>query len=315
MAGKKVGSDGQVRKTTAEWTADTATYPEGMRLMNTDTGTVRVSKGTTYALAWTPSTGGGSSAWGEITGTLSDQTDLQSALDDKLDTADLAPTATFSTNTNTAQDPGQDTVRFNNGTIASVTEIGLSDVVGGVDKGTLNSLCSGIIQFRLVGTTETIEFQITSAVHTSWTRYTVTYLKGTIPANGTVMAVRFLPSNTVNAATTAALDGKADAIPTYRAILNQSGTSAPVASDEYNTTEITPSYGYASPGNYTISMVGLPVGGVRVLITNGFGACFLTCYYTGDGETIELATLNTSNVAVNGILAYASIQITIDPTT
>jgi len=108
-----------------------------------------------------------------------------------------APTATFSTNTNTAQDPGQDTVRFNSGTIASVTEIGLSDVVGGVDKGTLNSLCSGIIQFRLVGTTETIEFRITSVVHTSWTRYTVTYLKGALPANGTVMAVRFIPVNVV----------------------------------------------------------------------------------------------------------------------
>ena len=58
MANKK-GSDGQVRKTTAQWAADTASYPEGMRLMDTDTGSVRVSKGTTYALAWTS---GGSSA-------------------------------------------------------------------------------------------------------------------------------------------------------------------------------------------------------------------------------------------------------------
>ena len=81
MAGKKVGSDGQVRKTTAEWAADTATYPEGMRLMDTDTGTVRVSKGTTYAQAWVQSSGGGASAWGDITGTLSDQTDLQAYLE------------------------------------------------------------------------------------------------------------------------------------------------------------------------------------------------------------------------------------------
>jgi len=196
MAGKKVGSDGQVRKTTAEWAADTATYPEGMRLMDTTDGSVRVSKGATYALAWTQAPGG-PVGFGDLTGTPQDNTSLAQQL-------------------------------------------------------------------------ETL-------------------------ANG--------------------IGAKADAIPTYRAILNQSGTSAPVASDEYNTTEITPSYGYASPGNYTISMVGLPVGGVRVLITNGNGACFFTCYYTGDGETIELATLNTSNVAVNGILANASIQITIDPTT
>ena len=139
-----------------------------------------------------------------------------------------APTATFSTNTNTAQDPGQDTVRFNSGTIASVTEIGLSDVVGGVDKGTLNSQFSGIIQFRPVGTTETIEFQITSVVHTSWTRYTVTYLKGALPANGTVMAVRFLPSNTVNAATTAALAGKAK-------VIKLNGTAQPTAVVEVRT--------------------------------------------------------------------------------
>lgn len=60
MSGKKAGSDGQIRKTTAEWAVDTKTYLEGMRLMDTDTGVVRVSKGTTYADAWTPSSGPGS---------------------------------------------------------------------------------------------------------------------------------------------------------------------------------------------------------------------------------------------------------------
>jgi|JI10StandDraft_1071094.scaffolds.fasta_scaffold380318_1 hypothetical protein len=188
MAGKKVGSDGQIRKTTAEWAVDTDTYPEGMRLMDTTDGTVRVSKGTTYALAW-QNASSGAATWGSITGTLSSQTDLSTALN-----ALAAPTATFSTNTNTAQDPGQDAFRFNNATIGSVTEISLSDVVGGVDKGDLNSRFGGIIQFRAVGTTTTAEFQITGVVHTSWTRYTVTYLKGTLPANGTACAVRFLPS-------------------------------------------------------------------------------------------------------------------------
>ncbi len=77
---KKAGSDGQIRKTTAEWAADTKTYLEGMRLMDTTTGTVRVSKGTTYALAWQPSAGSGASAWGDITGTLSNQADLVAAL-------------------------------------------------------------------------------------------------------------------------------------------------------------------------------------------------------------------------------------------
>ena len=56
---KKSGSEGMTRQTTAEWAADTKLYPEGHRLMDTETGTVRVSKGTTYALAWVPSGGSG----------------------------------------------------------------------------------------------------------------------------------------------------------------------------------------------------------------------------------------------------------------
>lgn len=80
MAGKKVGSDGQVRKTTAEWAADTATYPEGMRLMDTTDGSVRVSKGATYALAWTQAPGG-PVGFGDLTGTPQDNTSLAQQLE------------------------------------------------------------------------------------------------------------------------------------------------------------------------------------------------------------------------------------------
>lgn len=179
---------------------------------------------------------------------------------------DIAPTATFSTNTNTAQDPGQDTVRFNSGTIGSVTELALSDVVGGVDKGDLNSRFSGIIQFRPVGTTETIEFQITDTpFHTTWTRYTVTYLKGSLPANGTVMAVRFLPVNVVTQTITSgekttspsedavfdALAGKADAVAIYQAIISQSGTDDPTVVVVVNTLGVTVTWTRNSAGYYT----------------------------------------------------------------
>jgi len=162
-----------------------------------------------------------------------------------------APTATFSTNTNTAQDPGQDTFRFNNGTIGSVTEIALSDVVGGVDKGDLNSRFGGIIQFRPVGTTGTIEFQINSVVHTTWTRYTVTYLKGNLPANGTVCAVRFLPSNTVKE---------------YVASLSQTGTDAPVATVLKNTLGGTLVWSRGSAGLYQATLAGAFPTGVRTVI-------------------------------------------------
>jgi len=101
---------------------------------------------------------------------------------------------------------------------------------------------------------------------------------------------------------------KADAIPTYRAILNQSGTSAPVDSDPYNTTGITPSFAYAATGTYTISMVGLPAAGVRAFVTSGNNPGFIFCSYTGDLETIDLLTYNTSGSPANGILANAHLQ-------
>lgn len=80
MAGKKVGSDGQIRKTTAEWAADTDTYPEGMRLMDTDTGEIRTSKGTTYALAW-QNASSGEVGFGDLTGTPQDNTALAQQLE------------------------------------------------------------------------------------------------------------------------------------------------------------------------------------------------------------------------------------------
>ena len=98
-----------MRKTTSEWAADTATYPEGMRLMDTDTGTVRVSKGTTYAQAWVQSSGGGASAWGDITGTLSDQTDLQAYLETLANGIGAIVTQTI-TNGKTTTSPSEDAV-------------------------------------------------------------------------------------------------------------------------------------------------------------------------------------------------------------
>ena len=208
---KKAGSDGQIRKTTAEWSADTNTYLEGMRLMDTDTGVVRVSKGTTYALAWVPASGGG----GDYSPLIpqSDVADLEDDLTAIVAQAarDRHPVITFSTNTTTNADPGQATIRFNNGTIASVTEIALSDADSeSIDKGDLNSRCAGIIQLRTVASAATIEFLITAIVHTSFTRYTVTYLKGSLPTNGTAMTYKFLPTNAATPAVTTALAKKAN---------------------------------------------------------------------------------------------------------
>ena len=143
--------------------------------------------------------------------------DVRDSFTDTVDTIyaqaarDRHPVIGFSTNTTTNADPGQATIRFNNGTIASVTEIALSDADSeSIDKGDLNSRCAGIIQLRTVASAATIEFLITAIVHTSFTRYTVTYLKGSLPTNGTAMTYKFLPTNAATPAVTAALAGKAD---------------------------------------------------------------------------------------------------------
>lgn len=213
------------------------------------------------------------------------RTFLHNLIDTILGSIGLAPTATFSTSTNTAADPGQDTVRFNNATIASVTEIALSDLVNGVDKGDLNSRFTGIIQLRPVGTTDTIEFQITSTVHTTFTRYTVTYLKGTLPANGTVCAVRFLPSNTINAAVTTALAGKANAV-------KLNGTAQPTAVIEVRT-GTTDSNGEITTNLSAYSSVTVIGGGCpdqaafAPLVTNPALATYSVCFYDTTGVPIE----------------------------
>ena len=245
----KSGSDGQIRKTTAEWAVDTDTYLEGMRLMDTDTGVVRVSKGTTYALAWVPASGGGGDYSPPIP--KSDVTDLEGDLTAIVAQAarDRHPVITFSTNTTTDADPGQATIRFNNGTIASVTEIALSDADSeSIDKGDLNSRCAGILQLRTVASAATIEFLITAIVHTSWTRYTVTYLKGSLPTNGTAMTYKFLPTNAATPAVTTALAGKADVLQVPRVITGNTSYSPGDMFIVNNGTATHPEYlGPASP--------------------------------------------------------------------
>lgn len=109
----------------------------------------------------------------------------------------LSPSYAFSTNTDTASDPGADVFRFNSATTSSVTEIAISSIdQAGNDKGTLNSLQSGILSIRVVGENTTLEFRIKSAVHTTFTVWTVQYLKGVKPANNAVCVMEFRPDAT-----------------------------------------------------------------------------------------------------------------------
>lgn len=88
------------RRTAASWTSGNEVLLEGewgveLDLLPDDVK-AKIGDGVTawndlgYAVD-TTAAGGGASAWGDLTGTLSDQTDLQAALDLKLDAADFDP--------------------------------------------------------------------------------------------------------------------------------------------------------------------------------------------------------------------------------
>ena len=106
-----------------------------------------------------------------------------------------------------------------------------------------------------------------------------------------------------------------DAAPkVYTAILNQSGTDAPVATGVYNTTGLMATFTYLGPGYYAIAMPGLPIGNrVKCFISNGNIPSFLAAVYLDDGETIDILSGNTLGVGADDQITNASIQIIIDP--
>lgn len=120
---------------------------------------------------------------------------------DGLDAALLAANPTYiidTGSTNTAQDPGQNAIRINHASLASATELSMSDVDAmGIDQSTLNSLVGGLLVLRTVDSGATCVVRIKKAVHTSFTRFTIGYLKGTFPADGAVVNVRFVPDPSV----------------------------------------------------------------------------------------------------------------------
>lgn len=168
---KKVGSDGQIRKTTAEWTADTGTYPEGMRLMDTDTGTVKVSSGGTYAAAWSQGGGGGETPVG-----------LGYVFDDGTSAPGISN--------------GQ--IRFNSATAGSITAIYIAQTdANGNDMGTaLATFSAGGLLYVNVTSDDTAYsvFKVTAAVERGgYYTLTATYLSGVLPNDGGAVRVTIAP--------------------------------------------------------------------------------------------------------------------------
>lgn len=89
----------QVRRgTAAAWTSANPILLLGEMGLETDTRKLKAGDGVTAwnSLLYISASGGGGSEWGDITGTLSDQTDLQTALDAKAPTASPTFTGTVS---------------------------------------------------------------------------------------------------------------------------------------------------------------------------------------------------------------------------
>lgn len=108
------------------------------------------SSGVDYATEWVTVSGGGSAAWGAITGTLSAQTDLQSALNLKADTSSLSAVAT----SGSAADLSAGILpaaRFNDtahgaragGTLHADATTSVSGFMSGADKTKLNGIATG----------------------------------------------------------------------------------------------------------------------------------------------------------------------------
>lgn len=107
----------------------------GFVFIETDTGVVFYPNG---GSGWTAVAGGGGASWGSITGTLSSQTDLQTALNAKANTSSLATVATTGAYADLSGKPTLGTLASQNGTFSGTSS--------GTNTGdnAANSLYSGL---------------------------------------------------------------------------------------------------------------------------------------------------------------------------
>lgn len=198
-----------------------------------------------------------------------------------------------------------DATRNLDGTEGSIVAVGADPVTVNDATGTLPT--SGVpIWFR---NTMPAPYNLTFNPFTGGTVDGVT--GGYVIPPGGVAALQYLGGN----AWTDLLAAKADNIPVYRATISQTGTNPPVPTGEYNTTGITPTYGYTGVGDFYLSMPGLPTGGrVKTFITSRYAVpCFIGIQDLGDGETIGISSYDISGSGANDILQATSVEIIIDP--
>lgn len=290
---KQKGSDGQIRKTTAEWAADTSTYPEGMRLMDTETGVVRVSKGTTYALAWVPSSGEGGGqvntvGWTSQYGMSANTSGTTSVLIQPVGTESIIKTIAQIGHGLTLGQP----VRMNGG--AYVAAQGNSAANAAYVGFVLEVVSAN--QFRLL--TAGHSAGAPAAMFSGLTAGTAAYLSpssaGALTNTPNAFGPVLMPTSTTagyvlsNAGNSGASE--------YVATLAQSGTNAPVATVLKNTLGAIV-WSRSGPGVYSATLVGAFTNGVRTLVELDTQKALLT--YVNDGVLITASRSNADVVSID----------------
>jgi len=104
----------------------------------------------------------------------------------------------------------------------------------------------------------------------------------------------------------------------YKALLTQTGTSAPVATVLVNTLGGTPSWTYGAVGSYRFEIgntIAPDLSKVAVYINNTYGEGYTFCAYTDTGleNRVSVYITNNSDVGADNVLSNTSITIEVYP--
>lgn len=102
-------------------------------------------------------------------------------------------------------------------------------------------------------------------------------------------------------------------IKTYKAIITQTGTSAPTATVFINTLSGTPTFSYIGVGSYELTLTGEFTADKVTVITNNFVSGGLVKMFRKDTNDIAIQTFNTALASTNAILSETTILIEVHP--
>lgn len=289
---------------------------------------------------WEDGGGGGSSDWGDIGGTLSDQTDLQTVLNTKVESITLPNTyGTFGNAGGTATNPSfplqseaqmRTIAQIGHGfTAPQALKVeagggGVNALAQGDDAG--NSSFVGFVfevasanQYRL----------ITSGyanIFTGLTAGSYYYLSPSTPGAITATPNAFGPvlkavsttggyvlSNSAFIDTPALRRASLGLPNVYTAILNQTGAAAPVATFVTNQLGGTPGYIQAGTGSYILGITGAFPAGTKVHATIGRNGQGTVNAYRMDDDQVAIETYDTAFATADSILGDTSLRIEVWP--